>query len=229
MPSIIPFDPQVLRNKLDSFVKRYKTEKQKQSQTGAAPSEWEYFTQMHRIRGASPKENGIPFPLDGGHDLSDMTAKKTEFPISDKSQEVTAESGMMSDPFAPSGLSFSEMLLNEDEHGGMDPPDAAPQSLGRRQFPTNELDISIDRTTTPPRSSPQRVNFDSRGFESATSPRTKSCSQPGIQGTPNKRRKSTENDEMTKTMKEFVGIYKESFEERKILEREKMELMKEMF
>ncbi|KAL2609452.1 hypothetical protein R1flu_028025 [Riccia fluitans] len=137
----------------------------------------------------------------------------------------------MSDPFPPSGKSFSEMLLNEDEHehGGMDPPDAAPQSPGRRQFPANEPDIPIDRTTTPPRSSPQRVNFDSRGSKSVTSPRTKSCSQPGIQGKPNKRRKSTENDKMMKTMKEFVGIYKESFEERKILEREKMELMKEMF
>ncbi|KAL2629685.1 hypothetical protein R1flu_014371 [Riccia fluitans] len=137
----------------------------------------------------------------------------------------------MSDPFPPSGLSFSEMLLNEDEHehGGMDPPDPAPQSPRRRQFPANEPDIPIDRTTTPPRSSPQQVNFDSRGSESVTSPRKKACSQPGIQAKPNKRRKSTENEEMTKTMKEFVGIYKESFEERKILEREKMELMKEMF
>ncbi|KAL2631040.1 hypothetical protein R1flu_015726 [Riccia fluitans] len=128
MPSIVPFDPQVLRNKLDSFVKRYRTEKQKQSQTGAAPSEWEYFTQMHRVRGASPKENEISFPLDDGHDLSDTTTKQAKFPISDESQEVIAESGMMSDPFPPSGLSFSEMLLNEDEHehGGMDPPDATP-------------------------------------------------------------------------------------------------------
>ncbi|KAL2629455.1 hypothetical protein R1flu_014141 [Riccia fluitans] len=168
MPAIVPFDPQVLRNKLDSFVKRYKTEKQKQSQTGAAPSEWEYFTQMHRIRGASLKENGIPFPLDGGHDLIDTTAKQAKFPISDESQEVIAASGMMSDPFPSSGKSISEMLLNEDEHehGGMDLPDAAPQSPGRRQFSTNELDIPIDRTTTPPRSSPQQVNFDSRGSES---------------------------------------------------------------
>ncbi|KAL2634326.1 hypothetical protein R1flu_005805 [Riccia fluitans] len=183
---------------------------------------------MHRIRGASPKENGIPLSLDDGHDLSDTTAKQAEFPISDESQEVIPESGMMSDPFPPSGLSFSEMLLTEDEHehGGIDPPNAAPQSLGRRQFPANEPDILIDRTTTPPRSNPQRVNFDSRGSESVTCPRTKACSQPGK---PNKRRKSTENDEMMKTMKEVVGIHKESFEERKILEREKMELMKEMF
>ncbi|KAL2608572.1 hypothetical protein R1flu_027145 [Riccia fluitans] len=140
---------------------------------------------MHRILGASPKENGILFPLDGGHDLSDTTAKQAEFPISDKSQEVIAESGIMSDPFPPSGLSLSEMLLNEDEreHGGMDPPDAAPQSPRRHQFPADEPDIPIDRTP-PPRSSPQRVNFYSRGSESVTSPRTKACSQPGIQGKP---------------------------------------------
>ncbi|KAL2632717.1 hypothetical protein R1flu_004196 [Riccia fluitans] len=108
------------------------------------------------------------------------------------------------------------------------PKCSSPVSM-KAWLPTNEPDIPIDHTTTPPRSSSQRVNFDSRGSKSVTSPRTKAYSKPGIQGKPSKKRKSIENDELTKTMKEIVGIYKESFEERKILEREKMELMKEMF
>ncbi|KAL3696947.1 hypothetical protein R1sor_011023 [Riccia sorocarpa] len=58
---IPPLGIEKLRNKFDSLYKRYKAEKHKQSQTGAEPSSWELYEQMHRIKGDSPKEQAEGF------------------------------------------------------------------------------------------------------------------------------------------------------------------------
>ncbi|KAL3684201.1 hypothetical protein R1sor_002223 [Riccia sorocarpa] len=60
-----------LRSKFDDFVRKYRIEKTEQEGTGRPPSNWKYYEQLHRIRGPSPKEQGIPRGLDGDHDGSD--------------------------------------------------------------------------------------------------------------------------------------------------------------
>ncbi|KAL3676046.1 hypothetical protein R1sor_025994 [Riccia sorocarpa] len=70
---IPPLGVEQLRNKFDSLYKRYKAEKHKQSQTGAEPSSWELYEQMHKIKGDSPKEQGIPRACDGGVHLRPPT------------------------------------------------------------------------------------------------------------------------------------------------------------
>ncbi|KAL3683036.1 hypothetical protein R1sor_001058 [Riccia sorocarpa] len=107
-----PFEVQSLRNKLDSFVKRYRSEKQKQSQTGAEPSSWEHYEQMHRIRGPSPKEKGIPDGCDGGNDVREGDINIID--LEDDCSENMEEQFMHT--VDVEGLSFQDLLFGNEEN-----------------------------------------------------------------------------------------------------------------
>ncbi|KAL3700094.1 hypothetical protein R1sor_018116 [Riccia sorocarpa] len=53
-----PVEVEQMRNKFDSLYKRYKSEKHKQGQTGAEPSSWELYDQMHMIKGDHLRNKG---------------------------------------------------------------------------------------------------------------------------------------------------------------------------
>ncbi|KAL3688602.1 hypothetical protein R1sor_014911 [Riccia sorocarpa] len=73
-----------LMSKFDNFVRKYKTEKTEQEGTGRPPSNWKYYEQMHRIRGPSPKEQGIPRGLDSGYDGSDPVVNLVDLTSDDQ-------------------------------------------------------------------------------------------------------------------------------------------------
>ncbi|KAL3694279.1 hypothetical protein R1sor_007930 [Riccia sorocarpa] len=173
-----PFEPQILRNKLDSLVKKYKVEKQKQSQTGAEPSAWELYEQMHRIRNPSPKEQGIPGSLDGGHDAVENNGISIDLTISDEYQEESSMTGAQRNPadaqFTPAaGLSFTEMLEeNIDDVEVIFPTDNI-------HFTRPSTPVHDERVTTPPRNNTAAATHEKESSEkSFTSPRSKACSSP---------------------------------------------------
>ncbi|KAL3676935.1 hypothetical protein R1sor_026883 [Riccia sorocarpa] len=188
VPGSPPFDYQILRNKFDTLVKKYKAEKQKQSQIGAAPSEWQYYLQMHRIRGPSPKEQGIPGACDGGDDEQvsiDLTG-------TDESLEEVLEGGVNSSMIA--NQSFTEFLFG-DEMRDMIPPgdvnsfaakDATLGSSSARPILCSLGDGGLES----PKAIPVAAGAEKESsVKSISSLRSNPCSKPRIQGKPNKKKK----------------------------------------
>ncbi|KAL3683923.1 hypothetical protein R1sor_001945 [Riccia sorocarpa] len=210
----IPFEVQSLRNKLDTLVKKYRSEKQKQSQTGAEPSSWEFFEQMHRIRGPSPKEKGIPRACDGGNDVNEGDTNIID--MEDDAIGSENAEAQVPDNIEMEDLSFHDLLFGNEEGFVTPPRDDGTSS--RRTAGSNEggtASAASGNTTT-------------GDGTNAPTPRTKACGQPGVAGKPNKKRKSSSNDDLMTTMRDFVEVIRENNDEKKNQEREKISLMRDL-
>ncbi|KAL3694278.1 hypothetical protein R1sor_007929 [Riccia sorocarpa] len=188
VPVSPPFDSQILRNKLDGLVKKYRAEKQKHSQTGAAPSTYESLEEV----------------LEGELDSSTTANQSfTEFLFGDEMGDMIPPgdvNGFAAKDATPgsSNTTHAPSFLGE---GGPESPKAVPVAVGAKK---------------------------ESSAKSVSSPRSKACSQPGIQGKPNKKRKSSTSDDIENTMKELVQVFKDNSEEKKKQEHEKIQIMREL-
>lgn len=204
-----PLESQSLRNKLDALIKKYRVEKKKQSATGSEPSDWEFYEQIHRIRGPSPKEAGIPGACDGGTYIS--ASSEMEF------VDLTDETIDLSDEIPQESIN--------------------PSSNSNDQSFIDMLTSDCEREIPPVETPPTETNVE----QSTMSPRTKACSQPGIAGQRNKRRRLSKDNEdgVQKCMLEFTQVVKEANEKKSqqedrkfdflvAQEQQKMEMMSQM-
>ncbi|KAL3691983.1 hypothetical protein R1sor_005634 [Riccia sorocarpa] len=187
-----PFDQQILRNKLDTLVKKYRAKKQKQSQIGAAPSPY----------CLTATDESLEDVLDSGLGSSAAANQScTEFLFGDEMEDMIPPLGTKEPVHAGATLDSSTPVPNSHAEGGSESPKVVSAPTGA------ENESSAKNSSTP---------------------RSKACSQPDIQGKPNKKRKSNTPDDIDKTMKELVQVFKENAEEKKKQEQEKIQLMREL-
>ncbi|KAL3694878.1 hypothetical protein R1sor_008529 [Riccia sorocarpa] len=224
---IPPLGVEQLRNKFDSLYKRYKAEKHKQSQTGTEPSSWELYEQMHRIKGDSPKEQGIPGACDGRvhlrppietdnigltdevHDFTDevFSGSFMEAMGSDVEREIPAAKGFVTSPG--------------------ETPVQTPPTICWLRLVSPRSNYIIARATSALFSKYMASLSNTEGDQSATSPRTKARSQPRVVGQKNKKRRaSKDNDDGMKTcMLEFTQVVKEANERKSAQKDRKFDFM----
>ncbi|KAL3693780.1 hypothetical protein R1sor_007431 [Riccia sorocarpa] len=152
---------------------------------------------MHKIKGDSPKEQGIPGVCDGGVHLRPPTENE-DIGLTDEIHDFTDE------------VYLSESFM--DTMG----------SDAEREIPPVEPFVS-PQVETPMQTPPTTPGEE----HSAISPRSKACSQPGVTGQKNKKRRNSKDNEdgIQKCMLEFTQVVKETDERRSAQEDRRFEFM----